>query len=63
MRDRLCQWLAWRLPRRLVLWTSIRLLASATTGPYSTTVVPELTAMEALRRWDSTPGAAGDGTA
>ncbi len=42
----------WALPRGLVYWCGIRLMASATTGKYSGTVVPELTGMEALKRWE-----------
>lgn len=45
-------WLAWRLPARLVRWCAVRVVAHATTGPYSGTVVPNLPAMEALRRWE-----------
>lgn len=44
-------WIAWKLPKDLVKWASIRLIASATTGKYGNTVVPELTAMDALKRW------------
>jgi hypothetical protein len=51
--DAVLQWLAWRLPRRLVMWCAIRLIAHATQGRYGDTVVPELTAMDALQRWDA----------
>lgn len=49
--ERVWIFLAWRLPRPLVMWAAIRLLAHATQGPFSTTVVPELTFMDALQRW------------
>lgn len=49
--ERTWTWLAWRLPRRLVLWAAIRLGAHATTGEYSDTVVPEMAFTEALKRW------------
>jgi len=39
------------LPRKLVYFAAIRLVAHATTGEYSATVVPELRAMDALSRW------------
>jgi len=39
------------LPKSLVGWCAIRVIANATTGEYSNQVVPELTAMEALDRW------------
>jgi hypothetical protein len=45
------KWIAWRLPKRLVYWAAVRLVAHATQGVYGNTVVPDLTAMEALRRW------------
>jgi len=45
------QWLAQRLPKRLVYSASIRLISHATTGKYGNTVVPQLTAVEALERW------------
>ncbi len=40
------------MPRWLVYWCSIRLIGAATTGKYSSQVVPELTALVALHRWD-----------
>ena len=46
------RWVAWRLPRRLVMWCYIRVGAHATTGQYENTVVPELSMMDALKRWD-----------
>lgn len=45
------RWLAWKLPRPLVLWAAARLMSSATVGEYSDTVVPELTCIDALNRW------------
>jgi hypothetical protein len=49
------KWLAWRLPRRIVGWAFIRVMAHATTGPYEKEVVSELAGMEAIRRWDVRP--------
>jgi hypothetical protein len=51
--DKFYQWVAWRLPKGLVKWCAIRVTAAATTGEYSDTVVPELTAMDALKRWEA----------
>lgn len=51
MMDKFWMWLAWRLPRPLVMWASVRLIANATQGEHSTQVVPELSAMDALKRW------------
>jgi len=53
MKDRMQLWFACRLPRWLVRWAAVRLIAHATTGQFSSTVVPDLTAMDALKRWDS----------
>lgn len=46
--------IAWALPRKLVYWASIRLMSAATVGKYSSQVVPELSAMDALKRWGET---------
>jgi len=45
------QWLAYRLPRRLVYYAALRLMVHATVGKWSSQVVPELRAMDALMRW------------
>jgi len=50
--ERLLIKIVWRLPRRLVMWAAIRVIANATTGEYENQIVPELTAMEALDRWN-----------
>ncbi len=52
IKEKLQLWFAWRMPRWLVYYCSIRLMSSATTGKYSNTIVPELTAMDALDRWN-----------
>lgn len=51
--ERFQMWVAWRMPRWLVKWCAVRLMAHATTGEYGSTVVPELTGMDALKRWDA----------
>lgn len=43
----------WKLPRKVVMWSAIRVIASATTGEYSNQVVSELTSMDALERWNN----------
>jgi len=50
--ERFQLWLAFRLPRWLVMRAAVRLMAHATTGKYENQIVPELTAMDALKRWD-----------
>jgi hypothetical protein len=52
MRERLWMWVAWRLPRRLVYWASIRLMSTATCGAYSDRTPTEVNIMEALHAWD-----------
>lgn len=51
MKEWLAIKLAWAMPRRLVYWCALRLIAHATQGQYGNTVVPELGAMDALKRW------------
>lgn len=51
--ERLLLAIVWRLPRRLVMWCYIRVGVHATTGQYGNTVVPDLTMVEALERWDA----------
>ena len=53
MKEKLQIKVAWILPRWLVYWSSIRLIAHATQGQYSHQIVPELGAMEALKRWEA----------
>lgn len=43
--------IAWMVPRWLVKWAAIRLMCHATQGQYANQIVPELTAMDALKRW------------
>lgn len=44
-------WLAMHLPKRLDGYVYIRVATSGTVGKYSDTVLPELTIVEAYRRW------------
>ena len=44
-------WIANKLPAKLIYWASIRMGAFATTGKYSNTVVPDMTFVDALKRW------------
>lgn len=39
------------MPRWLVYHCSLRMIAYATSGKYGHTIVPEMTALEALDRW------------
>lgn len=49
--DALLRTIAWHLPKRLVMWSTMRVIANATTGKYSDQEVPALTAMDAIKRW------------
>jgi hypothetical protein len=49
---KLMLWFVWKLPRKLVMWCYIRVGAHATTGKFGDTLVPEITMMDALQRWD-----------
>jgi hypothetical protein len=53
MREKFYRWLAWHLPRDVAYWATIRLGAYATAGPWRNQVVPNLTLMETLKRWES----------
>ena len=44
--------IAWAMPRWLAYYCTIRVIANATGSKYPTQVVPELTAMDALKRWE-----------
>lgn len=50
--ERWGQRIAWWLPRWLVYWCAIRLIAYATQGKFASQIVVKLTAIEALRRWE-----------
>lgn len=43
---------AWAIPEWLAYWCAIRVITHATTGTYSNQVVPDLAAMDALKRWE-----------
>ncbi|MEE8240134.1 MAG: hypothetical protein V3R16_02600 [Nitrospirales bacterium] len=52
MTEKFWIWLVWKLPRDLVYWCAIRAGAAATTPPYGHQLVPDLTFMQALKRWE-----------
>ena len=49
--ERLRLRLVYLLPRSVVYWCAIRLIAHATTGKHGAQLVGDLKAMEALDRW------------
>lgn len=50
--ERVCVWIAWRMPRQLVMWAAIRLMAHATTGKNGSRVPDRVSIMDALRSWE-----------
>ena len=50
--EKMCMWLAGLLPKRIVYFAAIRLGVYATVGQYGNTIVPDLTFMDALKRWE-----------
>jgi len=55
MSDKFWMWLAWRLPRRLAMWATVRVGAHATSGPWSSEQTPSLLMVDALARWSPSP--------
>ena len=52
-KEKLKMSIAWFMPKWLVYWCSIRLIANATQGEWGNQNATELKAMEALKRWES----------
>ena len=52
MAEKIWVWIAWRLPRVLVMWASIRLMAHATQGKWGNECPDGVDVMTALQRWD-----------
>jgi hypothetical protein len=52
LKEKVLRWIAWKLPRSLVQWVYIRVVLHATNGKWGNTIVPNITAMDALQRWD-----------
>ena len=51
MKDKILMWIAWKLPKRLVMWCGSRIGANATQGEYSNQIYPELNFIDAMKRW------------
>ena len=49
---RVSRWVADHLPKWIIYFATIRLIAYATSGRYSDTGVPKLGAIEAVKRWE-----------
>ncbi len=48
--------LAWLVPKNLAYWCAIRVGANASGAKYPTQIVPDLTFMDTLKRWEENPG-------
>ena len=44
-------WIVDRLPKRVVYFCFMKVMAHATTGKYGSTIVPELSGMDAIQRY------------
>lgn len=51
--DKSLIWVAYRLPKRLVMWCAIRVINNACLGEHGNQIVGDLSAMEAMKRWDT----------
>ena len=49
--EKVWYWVASHLPKKLIYFATIMLAAETTTGEYSNTSVPELTVMDAIKRF------------
>lgn len=54
MRVKFYQWVANRLPRPIVYYAAIRLVAYVSTRQFRYRVVPSIGAMEAIQSWERT---------
>jgi hypothetical protein len=53
-REEWAMWLAWRLPRRVAYWATIRVGCHATQGEWSNESPTDLLQYVALQRWEKT---------
>lgn len=49
-------WLVHRLPKRLIYFCFMQIMAHSTTGKHGNTIVPELTGMDAIDRYGADNG-------
>ncbi len=53
MKEKLTMWIVWHLPRCMIVWAAIRLMAHATTGEYAHQDTSAITFADALNRWNA----------
>ncbi len=51
LEEKILVFIVWKLPKNVVMWAYIRVVSHATVGKYGSTIVPDLSAMDALKRW------------
>ncbi len=51
MKQKIVMWIAWHLPKYIVMWCAYRVAAHATSGKWSNDEVPRVTMMDAIARW------------
>jgi hypothetical protein len=52
LRQKVTMWIAWHLPKSLVMWCYMRIAAHATTGKYSHVNACDLGMMDAVKCWE-----------
>jgi len=50
--EEFCRWLAWRLPRSVAVWATIRVATYASGGEWSDQDITTLTVVSAVQRWE-----------
>jgi len=53
-KERVSMWIAWHLPKYIVLWCAYRVAAHAVSGKWENEEVPSVTMMDAIARWADT---------
>ena len=52
LKDVIAMSVARHLPKRIIYWAALRVIANATTGKWSKQEAPSLTCVEAMARWE-----------
>lgn len=53
--DKVAMKVAWKLPRKVVYWAYVRVMAHATSGPYGMEDVDRVSYSDACKRWEKGP--------
>lgn len=49
--EKFYMWITWKLPKKLVYWCAVRLMAWATQGQWGNESPSDVNIMDALERW------------